>query len=186
MRRQQLSEVQIATLFDPPTDRRELVRHYTLSADDLAAVRCYRGNHNRLGYALMLGYLRYPGRPLKTGERPPGPLIAFVAEQIDALPASIEEYLAAERNRQRHTVEAQERLAKLKSGWACVLSAGAPPLNLQAPSSRKRSKLTVSSIWRNWSWRNAGGAALSPHLSRALNASASSSAFRDVGKSNGG
>jgi TnpA family transposase len=110
MRRQQLTEVQIATLFDPPTDRRELVRHYTLSADDLTAVRCYRGDHNRLGYALMLGYLHYPGRPLKTGERPPGQLIAFMAEQIDALPASIEEYLAAERNRQRHAVEAQERL----------------------------------------------------------------------------
>jgi TnpA family transposase len=110
MRRQQLTEVQIATLFDPPTDRRELVRHYTLSADDLAAVRRYRGDHNRLGYALMLGYLRYPGRPLKTGERPPAQLIAFVAEQIDALPASIEEYLAWNRNRQRHAVEGQERL----------------------------------------------------------------------------
>ena len=67
MRRQQLSEVQIATLFDPPTDRRELVRHYTLSADDLAAVRCYRGDHNRLGYALMLGYLRYPGPSAENG-----------------------------------------------------------------------------------------------------------------------
>jgi hypothetical protein len=31
MRRQQLSEAQIAALFDPPTDRRELVRHCTLS-----------------------------------------------------------------------------------------------------------------------------------------------------------
>jgi hypothetical protein len=27
MRRQQLTEAQIAALFDPPTDRRELVRH---------------------------------------------------------------------------------------------------------------------------------------------------------------
>jgi hypothetical protein len=52
-------------LFNPPTDRRELVRHYTLSAEDLAAVRRCRGDHNRLGYVLMLGYLRYPGRPLK-------------------------------------------------------------------------------------------------------------------------
>ena len=31
-RRQQLTEAQIAALFDPPTDQRELVRHYTLSA----------------------------------------------------------------------------------------------------------------------------------------------------------
>jgi TnpA family transposase len=110
MRRQQLTEAQIAALFDPPTDPRELIRHYTLSAGDLAIVHRCRGEHNRLGCALMLCYLRYPGRPLRAGERPPGELTAFVAGQIDALPAAMEAYLAAERNRQRHAVECQERL----------------------------------------------------------------------------
>lgn len=110
MRRQQLTEAQIAALFDPPTDQRELVRHYTLSAADLAAIRRCRGDHNRLGHALMLCYLRYPGRPLKAGERPSRPLLSFIAEQIDALPGSIEHYLAAERNRQRHAAELQDRL----------------------------------------------------------------------------
>ena len=66
MRRQQLTEAQIAVLFDPPTDQRELIRHYTLSAADLAAIRRCRGDHNRLGHALMLCYLRYPGRPLNS------------------------------------------------------------------------------------------------------------------------
>ena len=65
MRRQQLTEAQITALLDPPTDQRELVRHYTLSAADLSAIRRCRGDHNRLGHALMLCYLRYPGRPLK-------------------------------------------------------------------------------------------------------------------------
>jgi TnpA family transposase len=110
MRRQQLTEAQITALFDPPTDQRELVRYYTLSAADLAAIRRCRGDHNRLGHALMLCYLRYPGRPLKAGERPPRPLLLFVAQQIDALPEAIEDYLAAERNRQRHVVELQDRL----------------------------------------------------------------------------
>src|ERR1700731_4047217 len=109
MRRQQLIEAQITALLDPPTDQRELVRHYTLSAADLAAIRRCRGDHNRLGHALMLCYLRYPGRPLKAGERPPRPLLLFIAEQIDALPGSIEDYLAAERNRQRHVAELQDR-----------------------------------------------------------------------------
>ena len=68
MRRQQLSEAQITALLDPPTDQRELGRHYTLSAADLAAIRRCRGDCNRLGHALMLCYLRYPGRPLKAGE----------------------------------------------------------------------------------------------------------------------
>ena len=103
-RRQRLSEAQIAELFDPPTEQRELVRHYTLSDADLAAIRRCRGDHNRLGYALMLCYLRYPGRPLRAGERPPAALLAFVAEQIDVLPDAIDDYLATERNRQRHAV----------------------------------------------------------------------------------
>jgi hypothetical protein len=42
----------------------------------------------RLGYALMLCYLRYPGRPLRINERPPAALISFVAEQIDVRPES--------------------------------------------------------------------------------------------------
>src|SRR5271156_2487027 len=110
MRRQQLSEAQITALLDPPTDQRELVRHYTLFAEDLAAIRRCRGDYNRLGHALMLCYLRYPGRPLKTGEQPPRPLLLFIAEQIDALPEAIEDYLAAERNRRRHAAELQNRL----------------------------------------------------------------------------
>ena len=110
MRRQPLTEAQIAALFDPLTDPRELVRHYTLSAADLAVIRRCRGDHNRLGHALMLCYLRYPGRPLKTGERPPRSLLWFIAEQIDALPGAIEDYLAGERNRQRHAAELQDRL----------------------------------------------------------------------------
>ena len=109
-RRQQLTEAQIAALFDPPTEQRELVRHYTLSATDLAMIRRCRGDHNRLGQALMLCYLRYPGRPLKTDERPPAALLSFVAEQIDVLPDSFDDYLAAERNRQRHAAEMQDRL----------------------------------------------------------------------------
>ena len=97
-RRQQLSDAQMVTLFDPPTEQRELVRHYTLSDVDLIALRRCRGDHNRLGRALMLCYLRYPGRPLRAGERPPESLVAFVAEQIDVLPQSIDSYRSTGRH----------------------------------------------------------------------------------------
>ena len=81
-----------------------------LSDADLVVIRRCRGDHNRLGYALMLCYLRFPGRALRAGERPPAPLCAFVADQIEALPSCINEYLATERNRQRHAIECQEHL----------------------------------------------------------------------------
>ena len=93
IRRQQLTEVQIAALFDPPTDQRELVRHYTLSEADITIIRRRRGDHNRLGYALMLCYLRYPGRPLHANEQPAAALVSFVADQIDVLPDTIDDYL---------------------------------------------------------------------------------------------
>jgi TnpA family transposase len=110
MRRQQLTETQIAALFDPPTESRELVRHYTLTETDLTMVRRCRGDHNRLGYALMLCYLRHPGRPLQPNERPPAALVSFVAEQIDVWPEAIDDYLASEQNRRRHAAELQDRL----------------------------------------------------------------------------
>ena len=80
------------------TEQRELVRHYTLSGPDLAAVRRCRGDHNRLGTALMLCYLHHPGRPLPAGERPPPALIAFVASQLDIDPEAFDDSAAAERS----------------------------------------------------------------------------------------
>ena len=109
MRRQQLTEAQITALLDPPTDQRELVRHYTLSIADLAAIRRRRGDHNRLGHALMLCYLRHPGRALRANEQPPSALVRFVAEQIDVLPEATVDYLASEQNRRRHAAELQDR-----------------------------------------------------------------------------
>ena len=110
MRRPQLTETQIAALFDPSTEQRDLVRHYTLTETDLAMIRRCRGDHSRLGYALMLCYLRHPGRPLRTNERPPAVLVSFVAEQIDVRPEAIDDYLASEQNRRRHAAELQDRL----------------------------------------------------------------------------
>lgn len=107
---QRLSEAQISELFDPPVDQRELVRHFTLSPDDFVAILRCRGDHNRLGYALMLCYLRYPGRALRAGERPPAALLAFVAEQIGVLADSIDEYLVTTRNCWRHAIECQGQL----------------------------------------------------------------------------
>ena len=73
-------------------------------------IRRCRGDHSRLGYAIMLCYLRHPGRPLHTGERPAAGLVSFVAGQIDVLPDAIDGYLASEQNRRRHAIELQEYL----------------------------------------------------------------------------
>lgn len=105
-----LTRDQIARLFDPPTDQRGLIRHYTLSAADIGMIRRGRGDHHRLGYALMLCYLRYPGRSLRAGEVPDPALVSFVADQVDVLPDSLGPYLASEQNRRRHSAALLNRL----------------------------------------------------------------------------
>ena len=64
-RRQQLTAAQLGALFDPATEPRDMVRHYTFSDADLAMIRRCRGDHSRLGDALMLCLLRFPGRHLR-------------------------------------------------------------------------------------------------------------------------
>ena len=69
--------------------RREMVRHWMLTERDLALVNERRRHHNRLGFAVQLCLLRYPGWPLKPGEMPPSNLLECVAEQLTVAPAEI-------------------------------------------------------------------------------------------------
>jgi TnpA family transposase len=41
--------------------RREMVRYWLLSADDIRRINERRREHNRLGFAVQLCLLRYPG-----------------------------------------------------------------------------------------------------------------------------
>jgi hypothetical protein len=57
-----LTSAQISELLALPTDEPTLIRHYTSSDTDLAVIQRRRRPHNRLGFALQLCTLRYPGR----------------------------------------------------------------------------------------------------------------------------
>lgn len=82
--------------------RREMVRHWMLTERDLALVNERRRQHNRLGFAVQLCLLRYPGWPLKPGEMPPSNLLECVAEQLTVAPAEIREYSRRDRTRREH------------------------------------------------------------------------------------
>jgi TnpA family transposase len=89
----------------PPTDEREIVRHYTLSGEDLAHVFAKRSDATQLGYALMLCYLRYPGRALDVGETPPKEVISFVARQIGVPVKAFRDYGRRDETRRQHQAE---------------------------------------------------------------------------------
>jgi TnpA family transposase len=83
-RRELLSEPQWRAFIEPVTDERGMVRHYTLSSEDLALIDRRRGDPNRLGFAVMLCYLRIPGRILQQGEAPPVALLALCRRTVSA------------------------------------------------------------------------------------------------------
>ena len=85
-RRTLLSAEQRARLFGIPMDAAEIAKHYVLSSEDLKLVGTKRRSGNRLGFAVQLCLLRYPGPGLGFGEYPPEPMVAFIARQIGAAP----------------------------------------------------------------------------------------------------
>lgn len=109
-RRELLSEPQRLAFTEPATDERAMVRHYTLSAEDLALIDRRRGDPNRLGFATMLCYLRFPGRMLRQDEQPPAVLLAFVAEQLALDPVSFGDYAERDQTRRAHIAELQTTL----------------------------------------------------------------------------
>ena len=65
-----------------PRDETALLRHYTLSGDDIEHIRVRRERRNRLSFALQLCPFRYPGRLLAAGEAIPLNGLRFVAAQL--------------------------------------------------------------------------------------------------------
>lgn len=98
-----LSALARAALFDPPSDGTAMVRHYTLSPQDLAVICQRRRSSNRLGFAIHLAYLRFPGRALGPTETPPARLVAFLAHQLGLDPQVFDAY--ARRRAYRHLAE---------------------------------------------------------------------------------
>jgi TnpA family transposase len=88
-----------------PTDETELIRLYTLSEQDLSAVRQRRGDTNRLGFAVLLCYLRYPGYALAAGEDPPHTFLAMISAQLGVEAKIWEEYAGRQDTRREHLSE---------------------------------------------------------------------------------
>ncbi len=67
-----------------PDTEEAVLRFHHLDADDLVAIATARTPGTRLGYALQLCCLRYPGRHLRRGEVLPAIMLDHVADQIGA------------------------------------------------------------------------------------------------------
>jgi len=101
-RRSILTERQHSALFDLPTDEASMLLHYTLADDDLEHVNSRRRPENRIGFALQLCALRYPGRLLSPGELIPEKVLRFIAAQLGLPGDDVLPYAARRQTRQQH------------------------------------------------------------------------------------
>lgn len=115
-------------LFAIPTDASAMAKHYVLSAPDLDLVRTKRRAGNRLGFALQLCLLRFPGQGLRADDVPADAMLAFVAAQLGTAPADFEDYAHRDQTRREHAVELHGILALRtfnRQDWRTMLDVGA-------------------------------------------------------------
>lgn len=106
-RRSILSGAERASLLAMPDTKDDLIQHYTFSETDLSIIRQRRGATNRLGFAVQLCYLRFPGIILGIDELPFPPLLKLIANQLKVNVECWSEYGQREQTRLEHLVELQ-------------------------------------------------------------------------------
>ena len=109
-RRSILSAAEREGLLAFPNTEEELIRHYTFTEPDISTIRQRRGSHNRLGFAVQLCYLRYPGFGLPTDAEPPMPLLSIVGRQLHIDPNIWPQYAQRQKTRREHLTELQSWL----------------------------------------------------------------------------
>ena len=106
-RRAILSATERESLLALPDAKDDLIRYYTFNETDLSIIRQRRGPANRLGFAVQLCYLRFPGIVLGVDESPLPPLLRLVAAQLKVPVESWDEYGQRDQTRREHLVELQ-------------------------------------------------------------------------------
>jgi hypothetical protein len=72
-------------------------------------IRRRRGDHNRLGFAVQLCYVRFPGQLLGVGEPPYAPILAMAAAQLKVPTGIWSFYAERDQTRREHLLELQEQ-----------------------------------------------------------------------------
>ena len=85
-----------------PTEPDELVRRYLLTPADHDLVRTRRRPENRLGLAVHVSLLRYPGQGWKENSPLPAELVTWLGEQIQVEPDVLQDYARRSNTRHEH------------------------------------------------------------------------------------
>ena len=106
-RRSTLSATERQQILALPESPEEFIRQYTFSEGDLSLIQQHRGAANRLGFAVQLCYLRFPGVVLGMDQLPASSLLAFVVPQLKLSVPEWAVYGQREQTRREHLLELQ-------------------------------------------------------------------------------
>lgn len=104
-RRSLLSDTERDSLLVLPESQDDLIQQYSFTDADLALIRQRRGAANRLGFAVQMCLLRYPGYALASDTMLPDPVIHWVAKQVRGDAGAWPEYGGREKTRNEHLHE---------------------------------------------------------------------------------
>ncbi len=117
-RRSILSAAERDSLLALPDTQDELIRHYTFSEPDLSLIRQRRGDANRLGVAVQLCLLRFPGQGLLPDAVVPVPLLQWIGRQLRLDATCWPQYAEREETRREHLLELRTYLGMEPFGLA--------------------------------------------------------------------
>jgi hypothetical protein len=115
---------------------RDLGRFYTLSARDLEIISRHRRPANRLGFAVHLGLLRFPGRTLADVAEIPERVVGYIALQVGVDPAVFEHYGERDNTVFEHLDELRREFGFQNCGWPQLHTLGRELLPLALESDR--------------------------------------------------
>ena len=106
-RRSILSKSELDSFFALPDLKDDLIRFYTFNESDISIIKQRRGEANRLGFAVQLCYMRYPGIFLSIDESPNVSLLRMVSNQLKIPVNAFDEYGQRAETRRDHLLELQ-------------------------------------------------------------------------------
>ena len=107
-RRSILTAQERQSLLALPDNQSDFIRHYSLSETNLSLIKQKRGDANRLGFAVQLCYMRYPGITLGENEIPNQELLTFVANQLNCSTCDWQHYGLRDVTKREHALELQQ------------------------------------------------------------------------------
>jgi TnpA family transposase len=96
------------TQIPPAISDWKIAKYYTLSDTDLQIINQRRRDHNKIGFAVQLCLLRYPGWSLVNVNEVPFSVLSYIAAQISVNIDRYQDYAQREKTRREHLQEIRQ------------------------------------------------------------------------------